>query len=489
MAATAPTETTRASSGSSGGALCVAVLGLGMLFGFMWSSRAVGAAVAEWQVFVTRFATMGTFVALAVAFKDRRPDPRVLLLAAGACLVGHFVCDALLARVLTSPSELVALGAVSVVFEGVALAVMQMLYLEAAALSGGVGRGIAAVVTAYLVAELVYFALLLIPGGLVPAVALAGEATCLAALAWLRFKGTLPAPSEAPRTVPAPSQPRYRLGGAPLAAVLTFICALTLAWGLFAQMTGEGAYAFFDTTSEIAMVAVRLLLVAVGVQVGRTVSFEKLAVLLAMVWATGILVVGLLWGAIAPSTSALVIKGGLYALQAFSLVLVVRATAQNPGDFYYVGGLVMASLMGAHASRLAMLLVFANAPVMGDAAVGVVALGSWFVAAALAVPLVLLLRQPAQSDASRDPSPTFALPELGRRNLEFYDRFERFCLAHDLSERERDVLLETLHGYTVDAVGEKLGLSRETVKTYLSRIYSRAGVGGRQELLLALDTE
>ena len=40
-----------------------------------------------------------------------------------------------------------------------------------------------------------------------------------------------------------------------------------------------------------------------------------------------------------------------------------------------------------------------------------------------------------------------------------------------------------------DAVGEKLGLSRETVKTYLSRIYSRAGVGGRQELLAVLDAD
>ncbi len=76
---------------------------------------------------------------------------------------------------------------------------------------------------------------------------------------------------------------------------------------------------------------------------------------------------------------------------------------------------------------------------------------------------------------------------ITRRSLEFTERFVAFCKDHELPEREQEVLLETLRGYTVDSVAERLGLSRETVKTYLSRIYSRAGVGGRQELLAALD--
>ena len=190
------------------------------------------------------------------------------------------------------------------------------------------------------------------------------------------------------------------------------------------------------------MVAVRILLVVLCLFLGENVSFGRVALVLAMVWATGIFAVGLLWSSVAASTSALVIKAGLYALQEFSVVLVLRHCCKHPKDVYYVGGLVMCVLMGAHVSRLGMLLVFSNAPVMGGAVVGVVALAAWFVAASLAVAVGALLGRARGSVASCD-----------------------------------------------DAVGEKLGLSRETVKTYLSRIYSRAGVGGRQELLAVLDAD
>lgn len=118
------------------------------------------------------------------------------------------------------------------------------------------------------------------------------------------------------------------------------------------------------------MVAVRILLVVLCLFLGENVSFGRVALVLAMVWATGIFAVGLLWSSVAASTSALVIKAGLYALQEFSVVLVLRHCCKHPKDVYYVGGLVMCVLMGAHVSRLGMLLVFSNAPVMGGAVGG-----------------------------------------------------------------------------------------------------------------------
>ena len=454
----------------------LAILGLGVLFGLMWSARNTGSTVTEWQVFLARFSSMGAFVALALATKNRAPNPRAMLLLAAVCLAVHIGCDGL-SIVLHNESEQLALGAVSVAFEGVGVAVMQLLYLQLFT-TQSLQRAIVAVASAYVVAELTYFALLLAPLSWVSPTARVGELACLGLLVWLRLahrRASAPTPvAHKPLESPA-------LGGAPLAIVVAFIVCLTTAWGFFAQMTGDGAYAFFDTTSEIAMIAVRLLLVALCLQLGATVRFERLAVTLAMLWATGILLVGLLWGTVAPSTSALVIKAGLYALQEFALVLVVRLALHRPDQFFYVGGLVMGALMFAHVSRLGMLVVFSNTPVAGAAAVGVLTCAAWFVAAALGI--VALGRSGTQE------APTTPAAAPGDRGLEFHRRFERFCAERGLSEREHDVLLETLHGYTVDAVAEKLCISRETVKTYLSRIYSRAGVSGRQELLGELDRD
>lgn len=56
-----------------------------------------------------------------------------------------------------------------------------------------------------------------------------------------------------------------------------------------------------------------------------------------------------------------------------------------------------------------------------------------------------------------------------------------------ISERERDVLFEALHGRTVEGVAETLFLPRDTVKTYLSRAYARAGVNNKQAVLKLID--
>lgn len=69
----------------------------------------------------------------------------------------------------------------------------------------------------------------------------------------------------------------------------------------------------------------------------------------------------------------------------------------------------------------------------------------------------------------------------------FAARVERFCEAYGLSSREQEVLLELIHGYSMENIGKKLFVSRETVKTYLRRIYTKAGVNGKQQLISYID--
>lgn len=76
-----------------------------------------------------------------------------------------------------------------------------------------------------------------------------------------------------------------------------------------------------------------------------------------------------------------------------------------------------------------------------------------------------------------------------QQELAFCARLDAFCRERHLTERERDVLFEVLHGRTIDAVADRLGVSKETVKTYLRRAYARAGVSSRQEILQELDED
>jgi DNA-binding CsgD family transcriptional regulator len=56
-----------------------------------------------------------------------------------------------------------------------------------------------------------------------------------------------------------------------------------------------------------------------------------------------------------------------------------------------------------------------------------------------------------------------------------------------LSEREREVLELALTGLSARAIAERLTLTEATIRSHLSRIYAKLGVGGRVELLAHLN--
>jgi DNA-binding CsgD family transcriptional regulator len=56
-----------------------------------------------------------------------------------------------------------------------------------------------------------------------------------------------------------------------------------------------------------------------------------------------------------------------------------------------------------------------------------------------------------------------------------------------LSEREREVLGLALTGLSARAIADRLTLTEATIRSHLSRIYAKLGVGGRVELLAQLN--
>ncbi len=60
---------------------------------------------------------------------------------------------------------------------------------------------------------------------------------------------------------------------------------------------------------------------------------------------------------------------------------------------------------------------------------------------------------------------------------------DAFCREHDLSVREREVLVMLADGLRYKQIAERLGISLDTVKSHASRVYRKTEASGRTDLL------
>lgn len=74
-----------------------------------------------------------------------------------------------------------------------------------------------------------------------------------------------------------------------------------------------------------------------------------------------------------------------------------------------------------------------------------------------------------------------AAPQTARPEL------AAFVDYYGLSQREAQILAEATHGYTMAVIAEKVGLSGNTVRTYMRRVYVKCGVDNKQQLLELMD--
>ena len=81
--------------------------------------------------------------------------------------------------------------------------------------------------------------------------------------------------------------------------------------------------------------------------------------------------------------------------------------------------------------------------------------------------------------------------------LRFFDRpayfdnnslTQYFSEAHDITAREKDIIIHLLEGKSNKEIGESLFISHKTVENHLSRIYQKTGVRNRLELVSLIQT-
>lgn len=97
------------------------------------------------------------------------------------------------------------------------------------------------------------------------------------------------------------------------------------------------------------------------------------------------------------------------------------------------------------------------------------------------------LDHPGNGIRDEDAADPAAVPSAGDRPTSMQARVEAFCRTYALSAREQEVLVEFVHGYSMESIGRRLSISKDTVKTHVQRIYRKAGVSGKQGLVEFID--
>ena len=86
---------------------------------------------------------------------------------------------------------------------------------------------------------------------------------------------------------------------------------------------------------------------------------------------------------------------------------------------------------------------------------------------------------------SRHPMESAEKVEQATQHRDFESRLLRFADDHGMSKREREVLGLAIEGKDTQGIATELFISTGTVKAHMHRIYTKAGVENRQDLIAA----
>lgn len=387
------------------------------------------------------------------------------------------------------PSARFALGVACTVAEGAGLALLMYLVLDGA-IELGTHTAAAVVACGYLIVNVWDAFFVGASQAVCTAQWIAGIVIVPAlTLSWARGERKLaPASPQAEvASIPSPmSQPLVQFS-APVLCLATIL----LATGVFVNLTGVGGTgenAFFDLSVNIYLILVRVAVVAFVAAWPRLPSPIGVAAFGICGFALGTGMVVVLWDTSEQFLGAMAIESTLYALQTLILVAGVEVARQNPAHHDEV---ILATIGLDFANHITRLLTpfFAHnlASVTGHVAGSVAAVSLGCVAACAAWGWVRATapgrsnRTSGGADAQGEADPILA------RELVFYRTFCATAARAHLTDREREVLYEAMHGYSADHIAERLAVSSQTVKTYLSRAYQKLGVRTKQEALRLLD--
>ncbi len=490
------------------------VVALALLFSSVWSARNVAANQPDDIVNFDRLVKVATCFVVAYLFRSTRmPARRLFPLAVGCLLLGTGLYVVLNTAVAPDMSEYLPVGYLSSLFSGMGNGLVVI--VAACALSTfPVWATAVAVPICYLLTETVYFALSYGTFGtllvLRPTLGLIGLAFVGAALLLIRRGGDR---SEGTRGEGVREDNRggnvghsmgidleeagFRFLGSPAERPLVSagMFLIPLIFGVISQVgsTGSPLPGLYDVANEAAAIGVLFLLAVYGAVRGARFSYGDILSRTAPLLATGCILMPITasWDV---SAGQVLVKCGYALSQAMLWMLLARDSHAEPhraclyfGVFY---GVFELGTLTARASVRSLTSAF-GIPEQLSWVVALLAL--WLIGVyGFALYSAALRGRRTEAGiagaAQAGASSPAATRSVDSANIGAApERLEAFCETYGLSAREKEVLTETLHGYSMETIGGRLYISRDTVKTHLQRIYRKAGVVGKQELIAAIE--
>ena len=200
------------------------------------------------------------------------------------------------------------------------------------------------------------------------------------------------------------------------------------------------------------------------------------------------------------------IRSGYDCAQILVLAFIARIAYQRPNAAYCYFGLFSffsSTLVGELVGQRVIDTVFRDSTVVVNVAI----LALILIGVALCIVIFSVVRlsgSPSSgaragyylgfnaggADGANDTSLRTIIIDASSQEGDLYQqKIESFIKRYCLTQREADVLIETLHGLNRASVASKLYLSPETVKSNLGSIYRKSRVSSRQELIAKIESE
>ena len=295
-----------------------------------------------------------------------------------------------------------------------------------------------------------------------------------------------------------------------------FVCVLLLVQGCYSQLTGLGSadnIQAFNLFTELFAAGVRAIVLVYCLTRSADIPLSHVSACAGTIFLVGIPAVYVSWGSDWYLIGSHIVNSARYALLPLAAIVGVQACKRFPMYETPILFVTIALTNSCYISRFVTSMLVDPTGSIAGILPGFSFASMWVVACATTAYLLVLRHiektaadLPASSALSQAPSTleaptavraidgnspaatgsplgTLAASPALMREIDFYQKLAALCDKAQLTEREREILSEVLHGYSVDSIASRLNLSSSTVKTYLSRAYGRFGVNSRQGVL------
>lgn len=439
-------------------------------------------------LFIARFAQVGAYIVILALFRDHLPSVRTLLGVAAALLLASCAGSAIGPLLPASPGSEVASVATQLC-SGFAIGISYLLFWHFMSTYEKHAAAVA-LIASQVMREIIYGSSAAWGQGAIFWMQIIGRIAGLALFtAALALKERHPYPGDHPMQYGFVSQDRaqdHPLGFLRNNAELIFQLAVALllqsVFGFTSMMLSDPGMqnGHHDLVSE-GFAVLLLAALLVGVWSKRvTLTFNLFFTSTMGLFAAGLLLLPPLWQAGSAFSSCL-IRGGVAVHEAILFAMLVQRAHENPRRSYlYFAS--FGTFANVNYARLLEPALMGGRPLTETLLYEVC---STFLFLMLALCLVLFVLQRTRFTVQSAPTATASTDDS---DVAFARNIEGICDESRLTPREREVLLEILHGYTEANVAKRLGISPGTVRTHVKSIYNKTGAANKQDLIRIIDS-